>query len=122
MQKLSIPALTERQANLMLAAMRVAIYTLEDKNDKQALRAVMINIKEAQYAAYLSKKTADEAKLIAQLEHTDFTHTKNRVEMTFKKPTREEWLEQHERLHAEAFAKYNAAPITKPNETTQNDN
>ena len=32
------------------------------------------------------------------------------------------WLEQHERLHAEALAKYNAAPITKPNETTQNDN
>jgi len=114
----------------VLAAMRVAIYTLEDKNDKQALRAVMINIKEAQYAAYLSKKTADEAKLIAQLEQDErlnseprlVDHTKNRVEMTFKKPTREEWLEQHERLHAEALAKHNAAPITKPNETTQNDN
>jgi hypothetical protein len=76
----------------MLAAMRVAIHTLEDKNDKQALRAVMINIKEAQYAAYLSKKTADEAKLIAQLEHTNFTYTQS------------------------------IAPITKPNETTQNDN
>jgi hypothetical protein len=56
MNKLSIPPLTERQANLMLDAMRAAIHSIADKNERQALRAVMINIKEAQYAEYLKTK------------------------------------------------------------------
>jgi hypothetical protein len=56
MQMLSIPSFTERQANLMLAAMRAALPTIEDKSERNALRSIMINIKEAQYAEHLKTK------------------------------------------------------------------
>jgi len=56
MNKLSIPPFTERQANLMLDALRAALPAIEDKSERNALRSIMINIKEAQYAEYSKTK------------------------------------------------------------------
>jgi hypothetical protein len=40
----------------MLDALRAALPAIEDKSERNALRSIMINIKEAQYAEYSKTK------------------------------------------------------------------